>query len=765
MAVKKTRTAAASVATAENRMSKTCWGVPDHRTATPTDLPAAAAWGGIWHATFNSDRIREGLTSMSPRCVLPLSAAVVLVAAALPSPAAEPPRVLDGGLHHLRIEGPREWEEFPERPEAASLALTFDAEPNAAAEQTLRLRQYDVKQDWRVLLNGKELGRLRQDENEMTVYFAVPAGALAAGRNELRIEQSVGARPVPDDVRLGEVALDPRPVGEVLVEATVSVTVVDADTGEAIPARVTVLTREGVLQTVGAESGGPLAVRPGVVYTANGMATFGLPAGSYVLHAGRGFEYSLASEEVTLATGDRVEKKLVIRREVPTAGWIACDTHTHSLTRSGHGDATAEERMVTLAGEGVELAIATDHDVAVDYEPVARAVGVRKFFTPVVGDEVTTGIGHFNVFPLDPNGPLPDPKVADWKALFESIRRLPGPKAVILNHPRDLHRGYRPFGPERFNAAVAEPLDGRPLGFDAVEVINSGATQVDPMLPVRDWMALLNVKPAVTPVGASDSHDVARYVVGQGRTYIRADDTEPGDIDVAEAVKSFLAGRVAVSYGLFAELTVDGRHGSGDVAAMTGEEVAVRVRVLGPHWTATERVELFANGLKIREAMIDSREPGPSPGVKAVVSWTLPKPRHDVHIVAVARGPGIQANYWRSAKPYQPTTPRWEPYVLGVSGAVWLDADGDGKRTTARQYAERLHAKAGGDLAKLVASLAGYDEAVAAHAAFLVDRGGHPPTDPAVPAALDDAAPAVRAGFRSYLEAWRENEAGRAAGR
>lgn len=689
--------------------------------------------------------------------------AAALVALCLPSLRAEPPRVLDVELHHLRIDGPREWEEFSERPEAASLAVVFDADPNAA-EQTLRLRQYDVKQDWRVLLNEKELGRLRQDENEMVVYYAVPPAALTAGRNELRIAQARGGRPAPDDVRLGDLSLDARPVDEVLSEASVSVEVVDADSGETLPARITVLTPEGSLQTVGSQSRGPLAVRPGVVYTANGAARFGLPAGRYLLHAGRGFEYSLATAEVTLVAGDRIEKKLTIRREVPTPGWVACDTHIHSLTHSGHGDATGEERMVTLAGEGIELAIATDHDVAIDYDPAAQAVGVRRYVTPVVGAEVTTGVGHFNVFPLDANVSPPDPKVTDWQTLFASIRRLPGRKAVILNHPRDLHRGYRPFGPERFNDAVAEPLDGRPLGFDGVEVINSGATQVDPMLPVRDWMSLLNVTPAVTPVGASDSHDVARYIVGQGRTYIRADDADPGDVDVVEAVNSFLAGRVAVSYGLLTELTVDGHNGPGDLAGITGEEVSVQARVLGPHWTTAERVELFENGVKVHEAAIDSSADDLPRGVKAVVMWTLPKPQHDVHLVAVARGSGINGNHWRSAKPYQPITPRWEPYVLGVSGVVWLDADADGRRTTAREYAEGLHEVSGGDPVKLLDSLTGFDEAVAAHAALLLDRSGRPPTDPAIVAALTSATPSVRAGFRSYLEAWRESEAARAAG-
>lgn len=686
-----------------------------------------------------------------------LSAAVL----ALPSPAADsPPRSLDAGMHHLRIDGPREWEEFPETPEAVSFVLTFDAEPNAA-EAALRLRQYDVKQDWRVRLNEADLGRLRQDENDMIVYLPVPVGTLRAGRNELRIEQIPGGRPVPDDIRVGEVFLDHRPVGEVLSEARLTVTVVDSDSGKPTPARITVLTPEGVLHTVGAESAGPLAVRPGVVYTASGTAAFGLPAGRYKILAGRGFEYSLASEEIAVSTGDHTEKTLAIRREVPTDGWVACDPHTHSLTHSGHGDATAEERTVALAGEGVELAIATDHDVAVDYEPAAHATGARPYFTPVVGDEVTTGVGHFNVFPLDPAGTLPDPKVTDWPTLFESIARLPGRKAVILNHPRDLHRGYRPFGPDRYAALVAEPLDGRPLGFDAVEVVNSGATQADPMRAVRDWMALLNVKPNVTPVGASDSHDAARYIVGQARTYVRSDDADPADVDVAAALDAFLAGRVAVSYGLLAELTVDARHGPGDLAEPADDGVTVRVRVLGPYWTTADRVELFANGIKVREESIDPGA-GDAPGVKGIVSWTLPKPSHDLHFVAVAHGPGVEGNHWRVAKSYQPTTPRWKPYVLGVSGAVWLDADGDGRRTTAREYATRLHAASAGDLDKLITSLAGYDESVAAHAALIVDRAGRPPTDPAVATAIKDAAPPVRAGFRVYLESWRETRTAQA---
>jgi hypothetical protein len=693
-----------------------------------------------------------------------LTAALILCLTAsltAAEPAAPENRVLDAKLHHLRIDGPREWDEFPENPESASLTIEFDSEPNRKPA-TLGLRQQDVKQDWHVRLNDAEIGRLRQDENGQVVYFVLPPGSLKSEKNSLRIEQSTGARPVPDDIRVGEITLDTRLLYDVLSEASVEVTVVDPDKGAPLPARITIVRPDGALQTTGPPTAGHVAIRPGVIYTAEGRASLGLPAGRYRIYAGRGFEYSLASEDVTLAPGERLTRTLPIRREVPTPGLVACDTHIHTLTHSGHGDATIEERMVTLAGEGIELPIATDHNTIIDDEATAQAAGVRRDFTPVAGDEVTTRLGHFNVFPLDPNGPTPDANPADWRTLFTGLRSLPGPKAVILNHPRDIHSNFRPFGPERFNAAVAEPLDGRPLRFDAVEVVNSGATQNDPLLGVRDWMALLGVKPLVTPVGASDSHDVSRYIVGQGRTYVRADDRDPGAIDVPKAVENFLAGRVSVSYGLLTELTVEDRFGSGDLAPVASDEVRVSIRVLGPHWTTATHVELFANGVKIHEADITPADQVER-GVKWAGGWTIPKPKHDVPLVAVARGPGVTGNFWRTAKPYQPTSPRFESYVLGVSGAVWLDADGDGRRTTAREYADRLLAASAGDLNRLVGSLAGYDETVAAHAALLADRAGHPPADPTLRTALESANPATRAGFTAYFEAWRESQAAQAS--
>jgi hypothetical protein len=669
-------------------------------------------------------------------------------------------QVIEPRMVHVRNDGAREWSSFAERPEAAALEVRLRAEKNSQ-EYSLRLRQQDVKQAWRVLLNGKSLGALVRDENDMVVYFPIAAMALADGENVLRIESTARGAASADDIRVGDIRIEPRSVSEALGEVTLELSVSDADSHMPLPARFTIVDANGSLQSTANISNDHLAVRPGVVYTSDGRARVGLPAGQYTVYAGRGFEYSLAKSDVTLISGMAASRMLTIRREVPTPGYVACDTHVHTLTYSGHGDASISERMITLAGEGIELPIATDHNVHIDYQQHAERLGVRPYFTPVIGNEVTTTVGHFNVFPIEAGSRVPDFKLKEWRAIFEEIFGTPGVKVAILNHARDLHSGTRPFGPQLFNAAVGERLDGWPMRFNAMEVVNSAAIQTDPLRLIHDWMALLNRGHQVTPVGSSDSHDVARHFVGQGRTYIRCDDTDAGNLNVDAAVRSFIAGQVKVSYGLITEMVVAGKYQSGDLATVSGIDVDVGVRVLAPHWIEASRVKLYANGQLVREEAIGTSSGTKEPGVKWHGTWKFTPPKHDVYLVAVALGPGVTGPYWPTAKPYQPTSPDWEPCVLGVSGAIWLDGDGDGRRSSARDYAERAFAASGGELPKLIAALGGYDAATAAQAAHLARVAGVSLDSEEAMKAIKGAAKQVQAGFQSYLDAWRENQRAR----
>src|SRR5437868_2895568 len=79
-------------------------------------------------------------------------------------------QTIDPRMHHLRWGDAREWSDFPEKPEAHELVLKFDAATNAS-EKTVRIRHRDLKQIWSLKLNGKELGPLPRDENEMVTCW------------------------------------------------------------------------------------------------------------------------------------------------------------------------------------------------------------------------------------------------------------------------------------------------------------------------------------------------------------------------------------------------------------------------------------------------------------------------------------------------------------------------------------------------------------------------------------------------------------------
>ena len=648
-------------------------------------------------------------------------------------------QMLDSGWYHLRNTGEREWSDFPEQAQEQSHRLQFNINvPDR--ETTLSLRQYDVKGNWRVLLNGEHLGTLVQDEKDLIRYLKIPRGALK-GENTLEI---VSSDAQADDIRVGEVTLYSTPLSKVLSEAHVDFEVVDEGMNERIPCRITIVNGEGTLQQVSPAEAGQLAIRPGHVYTGNGKAVLGLPAGTYTFYVSRGFEYGVDTLNATLVKGDHLQHTFMLRREVPMAGWISSDTHIHTLTFSGHGDATAAERVLTIAGEGLELPVITDHNVHVDLKPFALDQAVDRYFTAVRGNEVTTRVGHFNLFPVQ--GALPDHNLRSWEALSKELGDAAS-KAIILNHARDIHVGFRPFDPKLHLSSAGMRLDGWPLPFNAMEVINSGSQQTDQMQLTRDWFGLLNSGHLITPAGSSDSHDVSRFIVGQARTYIRGNDEEASAINVREAVKNFIDGNVMVSFGLVAEIEINDAYGPGELVPAS-DEVKIAVKVSGPSWAWADKVALYANGKKIREAVIEDRE---AAGVKWNNVWNLTLPPHDLFLVAIAEGPGRDLPFWPIARPYQPASPDWRPRVLGLSGAVWLDGDKNRRRNAASHYAEALWQQSGGDLSALMQQLSAYDESIAVQAAALLHKNRIDLSGPDVTRALGGASPQTRAGFLTVI--------------
>ena len=220
--------------------------------------------------------------------------------------------VVSEKFHHLRSAEPREWSHYPERAEAPRLTLGFDLGEAAPSFRLLTLRQAGVKQAWSVQLNGRKLGQLERDHNDLELALEIPAELLKPAGNQLEI--ATGSK-APDDIRVGEIVLRQETRQQLTASGELSVTVGDADGRGGLPCRLTIVDAESrTLVLLGAKSDERLAVRSGVVYTLDGRAKIGLRPGRYKIWAGRGFEYSLATTEIEIGDGDVVGTRLDRRR-------------------------------------------------------------------------------------------------------------------------------------------------------------------------------------------------------------------------------------------------------------------------------------------------------------------------------------------------------------------------------------------------------------------------------------------------------------------
>ena len=106
--------------------------------------------------------------------------------------------------------------------------------------------------------------------------------------------------------------------------------------------------------------------------------------------------------------------------------------------------------------------------------------------------------------------------------------------------------------------------------------------------------------------------------------------------------------------------------------------------------------------------------------------------------------------HWPTAKPYQPQGISFQPCTIGSTGVIKLDWDGDGKYSSARDYAEIL-VNSRLPLTKLISELSDYDVSVSSQTAELLDQSGINLTDDALTAHLINASPQTRRGFILYM--------------
>jgi hypothetical protein len=250
-------------------------------------------------------------------------------------------------------------------------------------------------------------------------------------------------------------------------------------------------------------------------YGADGTVAITARPGRYTVVVSRGAEYSRVEQEVVLEAGKTVALDATLERVVDTTGYVGADFHLHSVF-SLDSNASLQDRITSYAGEGVELAVSTDHNFIVDYRGVIEKSGLGRFIHSAIGLELTTiDRGHFNGFPLergsgaliaDDDGNIDtiasktygsfEWALRDPQDIFDDLRSRgrkgadgkPGDIVLQVNHPRDSILGY--FDQYGVNADTMEPegqsgliapdpvqhpefsKDAFSFDFDAVEVFN-----------------------------------------------------------------------------------------------------------------------------------------------------------------------------------------------------------------------------------------------------------------------------------------------------
>ncbi len=428
--------------------------------------------------------------------------------------------------------------------------------------------------------------------------------------------------------------------------------------------------------------------------TADGLVDVALAPGAYRVTASRGPEYTLAQAAVTLAPGDHPALKLSPRRVVDTAGYLGCDFHQHTMLGTDAPVAT-HDRVVANGAEGVEVAVASEHNVIADFEPIVRELHLERDLVSLPGGELTSDAsrhpwGHANAWPLpyvpdDPRGGAPPVRDRTPREVFDALRSSPSgsgtPIVIQVNHPRSGTNGY--FDQLGFDARTGEGTGaGYDARFDALEVWN-GRNVAARGKVLLDFFAMLRTSHPVTATADTDTHGIVGQEAGYPRTYVRVEDDGPLDPWTPERSAAVAAGvktlrDVVLTNGPMLRVKAGGAPIGGLVKAVKGQPVRVEVHVESAPWVVVDEVHLVRasnpamSDPALARAIVE--KPNKAGALSADAVFALRVTSDDAFIV-VASGTTTMAPVVQTSG----TDGEAEIQPWAMSGAIWVDADGDGK--------------------------------------------------------------------------------------
>jgi hypothetical protein len=469
-----------------------------------------------------------------------------------------------------------------------------------------------------------------------------------------------------------------KPLPKLRAEGAFAYEIRDADTGDLVPGKITILGAKGTKTPmlthgdIGREEDDAI-VAYDRIFSSSGTGVIRLPLGSYDVTVSRGPEWSIYQVKALKVDSTGVEVRAEIKHEVDTSGWLSGDFHVHAAS-SPDSRVPMQDRVFEFVADGVDMIVSTDHNVVSDYAPYIADLGLGNYITSAMGDELTTkDWGHFGAFPLPR-----DLEAAGQGAVlvhgrtaadfFADVRKNAPDALIDVHHPRlDDQIGY--FNRGLFDSAKDEAKrKGFSFDFDAVEVLNGYQDRdrhsVDKV--IADWFALLNHGHIVTATGNSDTHHLTYNLGGYPRNYVRVKDDSPAKVTPSEVAASVKAHHVEFTTAPFIVLTV-GSAGIGDVAPVKDGKATATIEVRAASWVSVSLVRLYLNGNEEKR-------------------WTVPAGTNPVRFQTTYDLTGIDKDSWivvrvDGDKPLSPVVgddKGFEVLPLALTNPVFLDADGNG---------------------------------------------------------------------------------------
>ena len=429
-----------------------------------------------------------------------------------------------------------------------------------------------------------------------TFDLSVPAGEVEAWvwREGVGLE---GPFPVPASGPL-TIALGPT--------ATVRVDVLDALSGDPLPARVQLFPWTGAppasTEGFGERDLGHRRAR--LEFTpVDGHVDVRVAPGLYRLVVTHGWEMERHDQQIDLSAGEVLDVEAALPRAFETPGLMCADYHIHTH-RSVDSDDTGHAKIAALVADGLEIAIRSEHEWVSDFQPVIEDLGLEAFAMGLAGEELTTfTYGHFGVFPLEVQPTRPSGGAITWfnrfaPDVFNEIRARPEAPLLIIHHPRagGLRQGY-------FTEAGYDPATGMVTHpenwddtFDVVEVFNAGDFERFRDSTVTDWFSLLSAGRRVMTVGSSDSHHITEDPVGYPRTCLWIGEDDPRALtgerirDVTHSGASFVTG------GIYLEAIGPSGIIPGGTATGVGARASIAVTLRAPSFIDVDQLEVIVNG-------------------------------------------------------------------------------------------------------------------------------------------------------------------------